>query len=369
VDFFATAAKGTEPALRDELREIGLRGVRADRGGVHFTGEFEDGWRACLWSRVAVRVLAWRGSFAVPNEQALYDGVRALEWRHFLTPKLSLAVKASCRSSRLTHSQYVAQKTKDAIVDQIRDDLGQRPSVDLEDPDVLVVLHLANDEAQVFVDLAGEALHRRGWREARGEAPLKENLAAAMLRLTGWDRKVPLVDPMCGAGTIAIEAAAWARNIAPGLSRKRFGFERWAYFDDAMRPRLAQLREGARAARREVGAEVFASDESESMCEAAFANATRAGVDIRVTQADVRDLAPLGPKGFVATNPPYGERLATSDDLARGMARTFEAMHGHDLGVLAGAPTIERAFTLEPRKWWLVYNGPIECHLLAYHVA
>jgi putative N6-adenine-specific DNA methylase len=368
VDFFATAAKGTEPALRDELREIGLGRVRADRGGVHFSGELEDGWRACLWSRVAVRVLAWRGSFEARDAQALYDGVRALEWRHFLSPKLKLAVKASCRSSRLTHSQFVAQKTKDAIVDQIRDDVGQRPSVDLDDPDVLVVVHLAKDEAQVFVDLAGEALHRRGWREARGEAPLKENLAAAMLRLTGWDRKAPLVDPMCGAGTIAIEAAAWARNMAPGLSRKRFGFERWAYFDDAMRTRMAALRDEARAASRDRGPTVFASDESEAACEAAIANSARAGVEIVVTQRDVRALAPLGPIGFVATNPPYGERLATSDDLARGMARRMETMRGHDLGVLAGAPTIERAFTLAPRKWWLVYNGAIECHLLAYHV-
>ncbi len=368
MDFFATAAKGTEPALRDELREIGLHGVRADRGGVHFTGEFEDGWRACLWSRVAVRVLAWRGSFSARNEQELYDGIRALEWRHFLSPKLKLAVKASCRSSRLTHSQYIAQKTKDAIVDQIREDVGQRPNVDLEDPDVLVVLHLANDEAQVFIDLAGEALHRRGWREARGEAPLKENLAAAMLRLTGWDRKAPLADPMCGAGTIAIEGAAWARNIAPGLSRKRFGFERWAYFDAEMRPRLAAMRDEARAASRDEGPTVYASDESEAACDAVRDNAARAGVDIVITQRDVRAIAPLGPIGFIATNPPYGERLATSDDLAKGMARKFERLHGHDLGVLAGSPTIERAFHLEPRKWWLVYNGPIECHLLAYHV-
>jgi 23S rRNA (guanine2445-N2)-methyltransferase / 23S rRNA (guanine2069-N7)-methyltransferase len=214
MDFFATAAKGTEPALRDELRELRMHGVRADRGGVHFAGELEDGARACLHSRVAVRVLAWRGAFDVRGEAELYAAMRSLEWRHFLSQKHTLAVKATCRSSKMTHSQFIAQRSKDAIVDQLREDLGTRPNVSLEDPDVLVVVHLVSDRADVYVDLAGEPLHRRGWRTRIGEAPLKETLAAAMLRLAGWDKKKPLVDPMCGAGTIAIEAATCDRTGA-----------------------------------------------------------------------------------------------------------------------------------------------------------
>jgi putative N6-adenine-specific DNA methylase len=368
MDFFATAAKGTEPALRDELRELGLVGVRADRGGVHFAGELVDGARACLWSRVAVRVLAWRGAFDVRSGNELYEVMNTLEWRHFLTPEKTLAVKASCRSSKLTHTQYIAQRAKDAIVDQLRDDLGARPSVDVDDPDVLVVVHLVKDRADVYVDLAGEPLHRRGWRTRSGEAPLKETLAAAMLRLSGWDRKRPLVDPMCGAGTIAIEAAEWARNVAPGLRRASFGLERWALCDDALKRAMRDMRSEARAAVKKDGPVVRASDIDVAMVDTTRANAKGAGVDIIIEERDVRDLAPLDPPGVVVTNPPYGERLAADDRFFRDMARALLALPRHDVAVLAGAPEIERALGRKPDKWWSVFNGAIECRLLLYRL-
>jgi 23S rRNA G2445 N2-methylase RlmL len=368
MDFFATAAKGTEGALRDELRGLRLGGVRADRGGVHFAGEFEDGWRACLWSRIAVRVLAWRTSFDARDEDALYDGVRRVDWSPFLSSRHTLAVKATCRSSRLTHSQYIAQRTKDAVVDQLRDRTGARPSVDLEDPDVLVVVHLVKDKADLYLDLAGESLHKRGFRTRVGEAPLKETLAAAIVRLSGWDRARPLVDPMCGAGTIPIEAAAWAQRIAPGLGRARFGFERWAYFDAQMKERLVTMREEARAARRDGGPDVVGSDVDDGALEAARSNAKDAGVCVRFERRDVRDLAPTVPPGFVIVNPPYGARLEADRALYEAMSAALMRMHGHCAAVLAGAPAIERAIPLAPKKWLALYNGPIECRLLTYDV-
>jgi putative N6-adenine-specific DNA methylase len=366
MDFFATAAKGTEGALRDELRELRLPEVRADRGGVHFAGDIDAGFRACLGSRIAVRVLAWRGSFDAPSGNALYEGVRSLDWRHFLSPRHTLAVKATCRSSLLTHSQFVAQKTKDAIVDQLRDDVGARPSVDLADPDVLVVVHLVKDKADLYVDLAGEPLHRRGFRTRIGAAPLKETLAAAMLRLSGWDRVAPLADPMCGSGTIAIEAAQWSNGIAPGLSRKRFGFERWALFDDAMKRRMQELRAEARARVRAKGADVFASDTDPNMIQTIEANARDAGVDLVIEKRDVREGRALTPPGFVVTNPPYDERMATDEPFLREMARALLALRGHTIAILAGSSAIERAFARKPDKWWALFNGDIECRLLRY---
>lgn len=367
MNFFATAAKGTEPALRDELRELRLRGVRADRGGVHFAGELREAFRACLWSRVAMRVLLELGEFEARDGAALYAGVRAIDWLPWLTPRMTLAVSATCRSSALTHTQFIAQKTKDAIVDQLRDRLGARPSVDLEDPDLRIVVHIARDQARIYLDLAGEPLHRRGYRVDMSEAPLKETLAAAMLRLGGWDRTRPLVDPMCGSGTIAIEAALWSRNVAPGLSR-RFGFERWASFGEAEARVLVDLREQARAAQKRHGPPVLASDASESAVAAARANARAAGADLLVVRRDMRELRPTEPPGFVVTNPPYGERIAGSAVLYRDMAAAFTRLRGHRVLILAGTPEIERAIRRRPQRSLVLFNGPIECRLLAYEM-
>ncbi|HEY1696956.1 MAG TPA: THUMP domain-containing protein [Polyangiaceae bacterium] len=366
--FFATAAKGTEPALRDELRELRLRGVRADRGGVHFEGEMPEAARACLWSRIAVRVLVEVSAFDAPDEDALYEGVRDLDWTRWMTARTTLAVRATCRSSRLTHSQFVAQRTKDAVVDLLRDRLGARPSVDRDDPDVLLAVHLARDRATVYLDAGGASLHERGWRREAGDAPLRETLAAAVLRLSGWDREQPLVDPMCGAGTIAIEAAAWATRAAPGLSRERFGFERWADHDGAAVRGMQEMRASARAQQRTGGPRVVASDASPQAVRHATANAKAAGVAIEVSRHDVRDLAPLGPAGFVVTNPPYGARLEAGEALYAVLARSLGGMHGHTAAILAGTPAIARAMRREADRWWALYNGPIECRLLVYAI-
>jgi putative N6-adenine-specific DNA methylase len=366
VRFFATAAKGTEPALRDELRELRFGKVRADRGGVHFEGELDDAARACLWSRIGVRILLEVACFEAPTAAALYDGAHAIDWAAWMAPRTTLAVRATCRSSQLTHSQFVAQKTKDAIVDTIRERFGARPSVDRVDPDLLVAAHLARDRATLYLDVGGSSLHQRGWRTRSGEAPLRETLAAAIVRLSGWDGRLPLVDPMCGAGTLAIEAAAWSKRIAPGLSRGRFGFERWANHDDGMRGRLWALREDARAAALDDAAPVVARDIDPRSVARARSNARSAGVDIVVEQGNVRDLAPLAPAGFVVTNPPYGSRLDVDDELYDDLARASRRMHGHTVALFAGTPAVARAMHRDPERWWSLYNGAIECRLLVY---
>jgi putative N6-adenine-specific DNA methylase len=365
LDFFATAAKGTEGALRDELREIGVPGVRADRGGVHFGGEFADALRACLDSRIAVRIL-WRlAAFEARGAEALYAGVGAVDWTPILTPKQTLSVRAASRDSLLRHTDFVALKTKDAVVDQLRKRHGSRPSVDAEDPDVGVFVHLQRDRAQVYLDVSGESLHKRGWRALHNEAPLKETLAAAVLRLSGWDRVVPLRDPMCGSGTLAIEASLWACRVAPGLARTRLGIERWALFDVPLRRRLKELRDEARLAALTRGPEVGASDVDAEAVAITRENAHLAGVGITVSRRDVRDLEPTDPPGVVVVNPPYGERLAGGEALYRDMAKAFARLKGHRVCVLAGTPAIERALG-RPDSWLKLFNGALECRLLTY---
>jgi 23S rRNA G2445 N2-methylase RlmL len=368
VRFFATAAKGTEPALRDELRELRLPRVRADRGGVHFEGDMGHAARACVWSRVAARVLLELATFPAPDEQALYEGVQAVDWGQWMTPRTTLAVRANCRSSRLTHSQFVAQKTKDAVVDALRDRFGARPSVNRDDPDVGIAVHLAKDVATVYLDVGGASLHERGWRAQAGVAPMRETLAAAVVRLSGWDRERPFLDPMCGAGTLAIEAAAWSRRLAPGLGRDRFGFERWASHGDAERRAMNELRASAKAEALRKGPPVLAGDVDPKAIELTERNARAAGVELVVGRRDVRDLAPLDPAGFVVTNPPYGERLEPDAELYETLARALRRLHGHTVALLAGTPSLGRAMRREPDRWWLLFNGPIECRLLVYAI-
>jgi len=317
---------------------------------------------------VAARILLEVTRFEARDGEALYEGVHQVDWTPWLTPKTTLAVRANCRSSQLTHSQFVAQKTKDAIVDALRDRLGSRPSVDRDDPDVGVAVHLAKDQATVYLDVGGRSLHERGWRALAGEAPLRETLAAAILRLSGWDRASPLVDPMCGAGTIAIEAAAWSRRIAPGLGHPRFGFERWASHDETERSAMAELRASARAQARPQGPPVLARDVSPRILELAEQNARAAGVDLVLERRDVRDLGPTHPPGVVVTNPPYGERLDGDLALYDGMARALRSLHGHTVAILAGTPAIGAAMRRQPDRFWQLYNGPIECRLLVYAI-
>lgn len=371
--FFATAAKGTEGVLRDELRALGLRRVKATRGGVAFEGDLPAGMRAALWSRIAQRLLLEVGQGPAAGPEALYETVGDLPWEDHLDLRHTFAVQATGRAPGLTHTGFVALKVKDAIVDRLRHRLGARPDVNPKRPDVGVVVHLGRGEVAVYLDLSGDALHRRGWRAEGGEAPLKETLAASVLALGGYDPERPLLDPMCGSGTLVIEAALAARRIAPGLGR-RFGFERWPAFDAEAKRALKALLTEARDLRLPAApAPLLARDRFGAQLELAQRNAERAGVaaDVALEQRDVRDLGALPEGCQLFVNPPYGERLGKKRLQLEGLFRQFgeawRALGGdHPLVVLAGSPAFPRAFGGSPAHAHTLYNGPLEIRLLTY---
>jgi len=379
--FFVTCARGTEGALRRELAAMRIAGAKGDRGGVWFDGPIEMGMRACLHARVAVRVLLQLGTFDAADAAGLYAGARAVDWRAWLTAASTFAVTAKLareESPALRHSGFAALKVKDAVADALRDALGARPDVDAKDPDVSIFLHLAGARAALFLDLAGQPLHRRGYRVAMTEAPLKETLAAAVLALGGVPREpgalLPFVDPMAGSGTLAIEQALAARGIAPGL-RRRFGFERWPALDDAARAAWERLRAEAEAAAEAPRAPlppIVCADISPEAVGAARQNASAATVDDDITFeiADVAALDRRWEKAVVCTNPPYGERLSAQEvePVYRSMGRAFMRLAGWDVVVLSGNPLWSRALPLKPVISHRLFNGPLEVRLLRYEI-
>lgn len=384
--FFATCAKGTEGALRRELVEIGLGRLRGDRGGVAFEGPMEAGLRGCLHARTAMRMLLELGRFPAPDADALYAGVRAIDWEPWLDLRTTLAVEATVSSTTITHSGFAALKVKDAVVDALRERHGARPDVDPKDPDVRIVLHLARDEAALSLDLAGSPLHRRGYRAAMTEAPLKETLAAAVLLLGGVDPALPFVDPMAGSGTLAIEHALRARRIAPGLGRA-FGFQRWPGYRGAVQSAWDRLREEARAgALPRAPAPILARDGHPKAILALRRNVEAAGLagDVVIEQADARALEPIADAGAIVTNPPYGERLGGAGPDAtpaearvqekklvgfyRGLAEMLGRHHGWSAVLLSGNPLLARAIPLRPAVDHRLWNGPLEAHLLTYRI-
>ena len=375
--FFVTCPRGTEGALRRELVGMRIGGPKGDRGGVWFDGPLPMAMNVCLRARTAVRVLLRLGEFDARDAPALYEGARAVDWRAWLTATSTLAVDASVRDNpALTHSGFAALKVKDAVVDSLRDALGARPDVDPKRPDVSIVLHVAGTRAALFLDLAGEPLHRRGWRVAMTEAPLKETLAAAVLSLGGVTPDRPFVDPMAGGGTLAIEHALAARKIPPGL-RRRFGFERWPAFlgEEPMRAAWERTRaeaEQAAMAPRAPLPPIVCGDVSSDALGAARRNASAAGVDEDLTfeLADAAALERRWETGTVCTNPPYGERLQPRDleKVYRDFGRALQRLGGWSVIVLSGSPLFSRALPWKPAISHRLFNGPLEVRLLRYEI-
>jgi len=371
--FFATAARGTEPLLADELRELGATQVRQDRGGVRFAANWNEALRICLWTRIAMRVLYPLQEVEVIGAEGLYDAALAIAWEEHLTARSTFAVDATLKDSEHSHSGFVALKIKDAIADRLRKKLGQRPDVDVKNPAVRVVAHLAKQKLSLALDLAGEPLHRRGYRLRSTEAPLKETLAAAMLRAASFRGEELLLDPMCGSGTLLIEAGLIATHRAPGLSR-RMGVERWAEQGAAASQILADLRADASRAIRVAPFPIRGLDRDEDAVEAARKNAATAGLAdvIRVAAGDATALPAQGHAlGLLITNPPYGDRLKTGGQ--KGMksfyfklGESFRSLDGWRIYVLAGNPAFESAFHRKPSSARVLWNGPIECRLLGY---
>ncbi len=363
---FVTAAAGTERALQDELRELGLRRLRGDRGGVHVEGGRAEAVTICLRSRIAVRVLVEVCRFDCPHEDALYDGIAAYEWERWLRTDGTLAVSAVARDSRLRHTNYIAQRTKDAIVDRQRRREGRRSSVARHDPDVGIFVHLKRDAAAVFLDASGGSLHLRGWRTRAGAAPLKETLAAALVRMSGWDRAGPLVDPLCGSGTFPIEADLWARDAPPQPAERRFGFERWADFDAAAAQQLRQARSALDRRVRRDGPLCLGADRDPEVVRVARENARRARSRADLQVSAVEAGIPRAPGGLVIANPPYGQRLGAEPAFWRELSRALERVTDARVAVLIPEDAPRELLRRAPLAQHGVFNGPIPCRLVVW---
>jgi putative N6-adenine-specific DNA methylase len=371
-EFFATTGKGVEEVLAEELKALGIAGVNIERGGVRFTGDMVSCYRANLWLRTANRVLKPLAGFACSTPQELYDGVRTISWEEWLTPDMTIAVDCNLRDSSLTHSGFVALKTKDAIVDHIRDLCGRRPNVDSRDPDLRVNTHLVKNRCTVSLDTSGVPLDRRNYRLARNDAPLRESLAAALLDIACWDGTKPLIDPMCGSGTIPIEAALKSSRRAPGLLGRSYGFQRWPGFDAACWQRL--MEEARELERKTLPAPIIGRDSAANALEMARQNCRRAGVEGMVTfeRGTLREFFPPPGPGVLLFNPPYGCRLGDEEELKPLYREIGDIMKqrcaGYTAYLFTGSSELAKCVGLRASRRIVLFNGPIECRLLKYEI-
>jgi 23S rRNA (guanine2445-N2)-methyltransferase / 23S rRNA (guanine2069-N7)-methyltransferase len=377
--FFATVPLGLEPLLAEELRRLGMPECRERKAGVAFGGGLEHAYRACLWSRLANRVLLKLAEFPAATPDALYAGMEAIDWAEHMAPDHALAVDFAAQRSHIQHTQYGAQKTKDAIVDQFRALCGVRPSVRLERPDIRVNVYLDRDVASVSLDLSGESLHKRGYRLEGGAAPLKENLAAAILMRAGWPEIAradgELLDPMCGSGTLLIEAAWMAADVAPGLLREHWGFLGWKRHDAASWSRLVEEAKMRREAGLARSLSIRGHDVDRRAVHIALGNIERAGLRgrLHVERKPLADVTPRKPAGLLVVNPPYGERLGEQSTLVPLYTELGEVLRTRFVGwrasVFTGNPELAFRLGIRATKFYRLFNGALECRLFNFEVA
>jgi putative N6-adenine-specific DNA methylase len=309
-------------------------------------------------------------TFRAKNETQLYDGIKKIKWDDYLDKEGRFVIRTSLKSDFFNHSQYVSLKSKDAIADQFRDKYGIRPSVDLTHPDLSIDIHINKDEVTVSLDSSAESLHRRGYRTDSTLAPINEVTAAGMILLTGWNGEGNYVDPMCGSGTLLIEAAMIAKNMPPNLNRAQFGFERWKNYDPTL---FAQVREEAVAAIRESKASIFGSDKTFKAIEISRENITRAGLDEDIKVSNKRFEEVKGPEGggIMIINPPYGERLPIEEIgafykmMGDQMKKEF---NGYDVWVISSNIPALKMTGLAPSKKIMLYNGALECRFHKFEI-
>jgi putative N6-adenine-specific DNA methylase len=400
-EYFAVTARGIEPATAAELARIGAGNIRPVVGGVHFEASLATLYSACLWLRTPSRILRPLREFAAQTAEMLYSQTRRVRWEDYLNPSKTLAVQATIEGAAarrehakpqaagrgdrgrrveraapqqgIHHSMFAALKIKDAIVDRLRREQGARPNVDRDNPDVIVHAHFAEGRCSLSLDAVGSSLHERGYRSQSVAAPLKETLAAAIIELIGWDGNTPFYDPMCGSGTLVIEAALKALRIAPGLSRDRFACQRWPDYDGVV---WQQVFEEARKQKLSTApCEIVGSDAEVAAIRTAEVHAQRAGVN-RAVRFIVQPLEqaqpPCAGPGTIVTNPPYGERLGDEAELTALYLRLGEVLSqrfgGWTAWVLAGNLTLARHIGLSATEKLKLFNGPIPCRLLKFGI-
>lgn len=374
IHFVATCGAGLEELVKEEVRENGGSDPVSRPGAVSWQGKLESGYRMCLWSRFASRILLEIASFAAPDPDTLYRQTGKLDWDEHFGTKSTFAVFSTITDSPIGHSKYAALRVKDAIADQFRSRTGRRPDVDPNNPDVRVNLHLHGTMATMAIDLSGESLHRRGYRVMGVEAPLKETLAAGIVQLAGFSgsfsSEATLLDPMCGSATLLIEAAMIYGDVAPGLERKQFGFQGWKKHDNTLWEKLV-----SEAVRREnEGLEkpwpsIIGYDADPQAVKASRMNIEAAGLEekIQVSQRQLAFLERPAENGMMLINPPYGERLSEKEAvkyLYRCIGRKMEEeLHGWQIGFFSANPDLAGNLKIQWKENYRLYNGPIKCKL------
>ncbi len=377
--FFAPTAKGLEEVLAKELKEIGASNVKAQRAGVEFEGTLETAYRACLWSRVASRILYPIGEFPAADPKQLYGGIRSIRWfEHFKSDATFAIDVTSVGTPELQHTHFAALKSKDAIVDQFQAREGKRPSVDTVGSDFRIHVHIHNGQVSVSIDLSGGGLHRRGYREEGMSAPLKENLAAGLLLMAEWDQRCQkveaLFDPMCGSGTLLIEAAWIAQKRAPGLSRRRFGFQGWIQHDEKLWKRLKEEAEAVVIRDFKKLPQITGSDQDSRALQGARRNIEKAGLSewVKVSRCSLGDVACPAPTGVLVVNPPYGERLGEIEELKALYEQLGDTLKkkfaGWEAYILCAQPEHAHSIGLRAARRMVAFNGALECRWLKFEL-
>jgi putative N6-adenine-specific DNA methylase len=367
--FFATCPRGLELVLADELRQLKAEKIHAVGGGVQFGGDFFLCYQVNLESRIASRVLWQVAHGDYRSEDDIYRAAYAPRWTDWFDPARTLRVDISATKSPLTSLNFVTLKIKDAVCDKIRRSAGRRPNVDTREPDIPIQGHLSDREFTLYLDTTGEPLFKRGQRISTGEAPLRENLAAGIIRLAGWAPGIPLLDPMCGSGTILLEAAHMTLDIAPGLGRG-FAFEKLRNFDprrwrDLLRQSRARQKPKARLA-------IYGSDFSADVLKAAQANLMAVGLEkiVSLKRADVLEIAAPAKQGIIVTNPPYGVRIGEQRALEEFYPKLGDVLKkqftGWHVYLLSADMRLPKLIHLAASKRTPLFNGALECRLFEY---
>ena len=366
-ELIAKTFMGLEPVLAEELTQLGANNVQIGRRMVSFTGDKEMMYRANFQLHTAIRILKPIKHFKARSAEEVYEQVQKIKWDDILDVKKTFSVDSVVYSEEFRNSRFVTYKVKDAIVDWFREKQGTRPNISVSNPDIRLNIHIAEDNATLSLDSSGESLHRRGYRQEQVEAPLNEVLAAGMILMTGWKGECDLIDPMCGSGTIAIEAALIARNISPGVFRKEFAFEKWNDFDQD----LFDMIYNDDSQEREFEHHIYGYDIDMKAVNTASLNVRAAGMskDITIAQQDFKDFQQPAEKSIIVMNPPYGERISTPNLLGtyKMIGERFKkAFAGNEAWVLSYREECFEQIGLKPSIKIPVYNGSLECEFRKY---
>ncbi len=366
----AKTFRGLEDVLYNELENIGATDLKMGNRMVEFTGNQEMLYKANFHLRTALKILKPIFEFKIKNEDELYKSIQTIDWSNYFDLRNTFSVDSVVFSNNFSHTKYVALKVKDAIVDQFREKLGKRPYVDTDDPDLRINIHISNELCTVSLDSSGDSLHKRGYRIKTNKAPLNEVLAAGMILLSGWDKKSLFIDPMCGSGTLVIEAAMMAHNVPPGLYRKKFGFETWKDFDSEL---LEEIYE-EESPENKIDINIIGADISEIATRISSENIDNAALKrkIDLITKPIEDFIP--PKdevGTIITNPPYGERLKKNEinDFYKSLGDKFKkSFRGYNIWLLSSNFEAIKNVGLHPSKKMTLYNGALECKFLNYEI-